>query len=118
MSSKDAKQFGCKNLVVRFCIASDIYAIMSDMSSERITVRIPEELGGRLRHRSRSNGQTESDLVRDALENYLGRSSAELSAFELAQEAGLIGCVPRGRRGPPKDLSTNPRHFKGFGKNK
>jgi len=101
---------------------SDIDAIMSDMSSERITIRIPEELGGRLRHRSRSNGQTESDLVRDALENYLGRSSREWSAFELAEEAGLIGCIPRGRggpsRSPAKDLSTNPRHFKGFGKDK
>jgi predicted DNA-binding protein len=91
---------------------------MSDMSSERITIRIPAELGGRLRHRSRSNGQTESDLVRDALENYLGRSSPEWSAFVLAEEAGLIGCVPRGRRSPPKDLSTNRRHFKGFGKGK
>ena len=91
---------------------------MSDMTSERITIRIPEELGGRLRHRSRTNGQTESDLVRDALENYLGHSSREWSAFELAEEAGLIGCIPRGRRSPPKDLSTNRRHFKGFGKDK
>jgi predicted DNA-binding protein len=91
---------------------------MSDMGSERITIRIPEELGGRLRHRSRTNGQTESDLVRDALENYLGRSSPDWSAFELAEEAGLIGCVSRGRGAPAKDLSTNPRHFKGFGKHK
>lgn len=97
---------------------SDVYVMMSDMSSERITIRIPGELGGRLRHRSRTNGQTESDLVREALENYLGRSSPEWSAFELAAEAGLIGCVPRGRRSPDKDLSTNARHFKGFGKNK
>jgi predicted DNA-binding protein len=53
------------------------------MDSERITIRIPEELGGRLRHRSRIKGQTESDLVREALEHYLGRSG-ERSAFELA----------------------------------
>jgi predicted DNA-binding protein len=95
---------------------------MSDMSSERITIRIPGELGGRLRHRSRIKGQTESDLVREALETYLGRSNGERSAFELAEEAGLIGCVRRGRRSsrlfPPKDLSTNPQHFKDFGKGK
>jgi len=103
----------------RFASLSDNYAIMSDMSSERITVRIPQELGGRLRHRSRIKGQTESDLVREALETYLGRSDGEPSAFELAEEAGLIGSIPRGgRRPPPKDLSTNPRHFKGFGKDK
>jgi len=85
---------------------------MSDMSSHRITVRIPEPLGQRLRHRSRIKGQTESDLVREALENYLGQSAKERSAYELAQEAGLIGSVKRA----PKDLSTHRRHFEGFGK--
>jgi predicted DNA-binding protein len=88
------------------------------MSSDRITIRIPQELGGRLRHRSRIKGQTESDLVREALETYLGGSNGERSAFELAEEAGLIGSIGRGRRSPAKDLSTNPRHFKGFGKDK
>ena len=101
---------------------SDNYAIMSDMGSERITVRIPQELGSRLRHRSRVKGQTESDLVREALEIHLGRSNGERSAFELAEEAGLIGAVRRGRRSsarsPAKDLSTNPRHFEGFGEDK
>jgi len=85
---------------------------MSDMSSHRITIRIPETLGERLRKRSRIKGQTESDLVREALENYLGQSAKERSAYELAQEAGLIGSVKRA----PKDLSTNRRHFEGFGR--
>lgn len=76
---------------------SDNCVSMSDMGSERITIRIPGDLGGRLRHRSRIKGQTESDLVREALETYLGRSGSERSAFELAEEAGMIGCVPRGR---------------------
>jgi predicted DNA-binding protein len=95
---------------------------MSDMESERITVRIPGELGRQLRHRSRIKGQTESDLVREALENYLAGSNGERSAFEMAEEAGLIGSVRREpgspARSPAKDLSTNPRHFKGFGKGK
>lgn len=85
---------------------------MSDMSSHRITIRIPEILGQRLRNRSQIKGQTESDLVREALENYLGQSTKEASAYELAQEAGLIGSVKRA----PKDLSTNRRHFDGFGR--
>src|SRR5579872_640528 len=119
MTSNGAKQLRQKlsSQPFDFC-ASDMCAIMSDMNSERITIRIPQELGGRLRHRSRTNGQTESDLVRDALENYLGRSSRERSAFELAEETGLIGCVPSGRRAPDKDLSTAPRHFQDFGKGK
>jgi predicted DNA-binding protein len=99
-------------------LVSDVRVILSDMSSERITIRIQEELGERLRHRSRIKGQTESDLVREALESYLGRCKGERSAYELAEEAGLIGSIPRGRGSPAKDLSTNPRHFKGFGKGK
>src|SRR6266550_304253 len=92
---------------------SDIWAIMSDMRSDRVTIRIPQTLGQRLRHRSRIQGQSESELVREALETYLGQSPKERPAFELAEEAGLIGCV---RRAPPKDLSTNRRYFEDFGK--
>ena len=84
------------------------------MASQRITVRVPKTLGVLLRSRSRASGQTPSDLVRVALETYLVRGGISRSAYELAEEAGLIGCVRRA----PKDLSTNPRHFEGFGKNK
>jgi predicted DNA-binding protein len=82
------------------------------MVSQRITVRVPVTLGARLRHRSRVKGQTPSDLVRVALESYLGERSSTGSAYELAEAAGLIGCLGRA----PKDLSTNRRHFDGFGK--
>jgi predicted DNA-binding protein len=87
---------------------------MSDMASNRITVRIPETLTSRLRSRSRANGSTESDLVREALESYLGCEPASRTAYELAEEAGIIGSV----RNAARDLSTNRRHFKGFGKSK
>jgi predicted DNA-binding protein len=87
------------------------------MSTHRITIRVPEVLGERIRKRSRAKGQTESELVREALETYLGQSFAERPAYELAEDAGLIGCISRGRTAPPKDLSTNPRYFKGFGEN-
>lgn len=85
---------------------------MSDMASERITVRVPQPLGTRLRDRSRVKGKTPSELVRVALENYLGEGSDASSAYDLAKAAGLIGCAGRA----PRDLSTNPRHFEGFGK--
>jgi predicted DNA-binding protein len=87
---------------------------MSDMSSGRITIRVPQALGQRLRSRSRLKGQAESELVREALESYLGQPSGERPAFRLAEEAGLIGCVRRA----PKDLSSDSRHFEGFGKDK
>ena len=88
---------------------------MSDtMGSHRITIRVPATLGARLRQSSRVKGQTPSDLVRVALDNYLAEESRGGSAYELAEAAGLIGCAGRA----PKDLSTNPRHFEGFGRNK
>ena len=93
---------------------SDICGILSDMASQRFTVRVPKTLGELLRDRSRAKGQTPSDLVRVALETYLGRESTPRSAYDLAEEAGLIGCAGRA----PRDLSTNRRHFEGFGKDK
>jgi predicted DNA-binding protein len=84
------------------------------MASNRITVRVPQALTTRLRNRSRAKGTTESELVREALENYLGHSGGERSAYELVQEAGIIGSA----RNAPRDLSTNPRYLKGFGKSK
>lgn len=97
---------------------SDIHATMSDMASDRITIRIPEALGQRLRHRSRMIGQPESALVREALETYLGQSTEARPAYELAAEAGLIGCIGGGPKPPAGDLSTSPRHMEAFGKSK
>src|SRR5438132_8871404 len=86
---------------------------MSDtMASDRITVRVPRTLTARLRSRSRAKGTTESELVREALENYLGHSAEERSAYELAEEAGIIGCL----RAAPRNLSTNTRHLRGLPK--
>lgn len=82
------------------------------MASQRITVRVPKVLGIRLRDHSRARGQTPSDLVRVALENYLGAQERSQSAYEMAREAGLIGCV----RDAPKDLSVNPQYMRDFGK--
>jgi predicted DNA-binding protein len=87
---------------------------MSDVVNQRITVRVPATLGARLRERSRANGKTPSDVVRIALEKYLAERSRAGSAYEMAKSAGLIGCA----RGAPTDLSTNRRHFEGFGKSK
>lgn len=87
---------------------------MSDMGSNRISVRVPEDLTARLRARSRAKGISESNLVRQALEKYLSRTASPPSAYELAERAGIVGIV----HGAPRDLGSNPRHFKGFGKGK
>jgi len=82
------------------------------MASQRISVRVSREIAQRLKERSHATGARESDVVRKALENYLPNNGKEQTAYDLAQKAGLIGCI----RNAPKDLSTNKRHFKGFGK--
>lgn len=84
---------------------------MSDMALDRITIRVPAGLGQRLRRVSAMKSKSESQVVREALEQYLERASGESSAYELAQAANLIGCLRRA----PKDLSINPAHFEGFG---
>lgn len=98
---------------IRWTDLSDIYVTMSDMATNRISVRISEDLTARLRARSRAKGTSESNLVRQALEKYLSRTSSP-SAYELAERAGIVGTVRRA----PRDLSSNRRHFKGFGKGK
>ena len=64
----------------------------------------------RLKIAARRSGTPESDLVRDAVERRLADDEDSLTAFERAKKAGLIGAV-KGTR----DLSTNPKHFDGFG---
>jgi len=81
------------------------------MSSQRITIRISESLVKRLKKHAGMKRRSESALVREALENYLGEAPIPNSAYDLAREAGLIGCV----RGGPSDLSTNRKYFDGFG---
>jgi metal-responsive CopG/Arc/MetJ family transcriptional regulator len=88
---------------------------MSDtMSSQRITIRISESLVKRLKKHAGMRRRSESALVREALETYLGEASTSSSAYDLAKEAGLIGCV--GDR--PSDLSTNRKYFEGFGESR
>jgi len=84
------------------------------MASQRITIRVPKELGAKLREQTRTSGRTPSDVVRAALESYLDRPQSSGSAYEAAKAAGLIGIA----RGLPRDLSTNRAYFKDFGRGK
>ena len=40
---------------------------------------------------------------------------AEETAYDVASRAGLIGCI-KGALRSPTDLSTNPKHMEGFGR--
>ena len=81
------------------------------MKDQRITVRLPPELRRRLKDAAHRSGSRESEIVRGAVERQLATEDEQITAFERAQKAGLIGAV----RDADRDLSTNLRHFEGFG---
>jgi len=77
------------------------------MSMKTITVKLPEPLAAWLSRRSKELGRSQSDLVRDALER--ARTGEDMpSCHDLMLD--VCGIVHG-----PKDLSTNPKHFTGFG---
>ena len=77
----------------------------------RISIRIPKELQTNMQRLVRATGKSESQIVRDALEDYCRKHENEPSCYDLAVAAGIIGCGS----GPP-DLSTNPKYMEGFGR--
>ena len=81
------------------------------MNDYRITIRLPAELRRRLKDAAHRSGTRESDIVRGAVEKQLMAEEDALTAYERAKKAGLIGAV----REASRDLSTNPKHFDGFG---
>ena len=82
------------------------------MSTARITIRIDDALRERLDSAAAAAGKTESEIVRDALEQYIDRNQPETTCYDVFKKAGVIGCV----KGGPKDLSTNPKYMEGFGR--
>ena len=89
---------------------------MSDkMKDDRITVRFPAELHRRLKDAAQRNGMRASEIVRKAVERQFAAEDDELTAYERAEKAGLIGAVRRLSPDLSPDLSTNPKHFDGFG---
>jgi Arc/MetJ-type ribon-helix-helix transcriptional regulator len=85
---------------------------MSAKSRARISVRLDQETQQRLTDEVLATGKSESDVVRQALRTYFRKRSRPESCLELARRHRLIGCAKQ----LPPDLSTNRRHFEGFGR--
>jgi len=73
-----------------------------------ITVKLPEPLASWLARRARELGRPQSELVREALERARNGAGRQTCHDLVADSCGTID--------GPADLSTNPRHFDGFGK--
>ncbi len=77
-----------------------------------LSVKLPPVLEAKLRVVARERHMSKSDVVRAALEAYFARDGKprKLSFLELAGD--LVGCL----KGGPRDLSTNPKYMRGFGR--
>jgi predicted DNA-binding protein len=76
-----------------------------------ISLKLPGSLSVRLDRAAKHLGQSKSEIVRAALEQFLNGDHAvprPMSALELAGDAV-------GRCEGPRDLSTNPKHLQGYG---
>jgi Arc/MetJ-type ribon-helix-helix transcriptional regulator len=82
------------------------------MSALRISVRLDKDTHRRLEAAVNATGKSESELVREALADYLKQERLEETCLDLARRLGLLGCAT----GLPPDLSTNRKHFEGFGR--
>jgi hypothetical protein len=89
----------------------DLYFRAPLMST--LSLRLPESLLLRLEQESRARRLTKPAVVRAALERELepAKSVRATSCCDLARD--LAGSV---RKKMPKDLATNPKHMKSFGR--
>lgn len=72
-----------------------------------ISLKLPPELRFKLERAAKRRGQSKSEVVRAALEQYLD-CERPMSALELAGD--IVGCGEG-----PGDLSTNPKYMEGYG---
>lgn len=76
-----------------------------------ISLKLPEGLHVKLARAAREQGKTKSDVVRDALEQFLN-GQRQLPAITVGDLAGdLIGSAAG-----PTDLATNPKYMEGYGR--
>jgi len=77
-----------------------------------MSVKLPPVLEAKLKALVRERRTSKSEVVRAALEAYFARDGKprKLSALDLAGD--LVGCL----KGGPRDLSTNPKYMRGFGR--
>ncbi len=79
---------------------------------ERINVRVDERLKQELEAEANEKGVRPSDIVRQALEEHMRQRTPRQNCHDIAERIGLI----KSAKGLPVDLSTNPEHMEGFGR--
>jgi hypothetical protein len=79
---------------------------------ERINVRVESRLKQQLEAEAREKGVSPSAIVRQALEEHIRQQKPRETCYDIAKRLGIIGIY----KDAPHDLSTNPEHMEGFGR--
>jgi metal-responsive CopG/Arc/MetJ family transcriptional regulator len=79
---------------------------------ERINVRVDQRLKQALEAEAREKGVSPSDVVRQVLEEHVKQQPPRQSCLDIARRIGILGIY----KDAPSDLSTNPEHMEGFGR--
>jgi metal-responsive CopG/Arc/MetJ family transcriptional regulator len=79
---------------------------------ERINVRVDGRLKHELEAEAREKGVSPSDIVRQALEEHMRQRTPHETCLDIARRIGILGVYKHA----PSDLSTNPKHMEGFGR--
>ena len=79
---------------------------------ERINVRVQGALKQKLEIEAVRKGVSPSAIVRRVLEEHLDCQAPPESCLQLAERLGILGSI----KGLPPDLTTNPDHMEGFGR--
>ena len=78
-----------------------------------LTVKIPSQLERELRQLSAREHRPRSEVVRQAIQEYISNHTPSAPPASALEQAGdLVGCFTGG----PTDLASNPRHLDGFGR--
>ena len=74
-----------------------------------VSLKLPAPLNLRVESEARKRRVTKSQVIRECLEQSLNGQHKALSCLDLAGD--LAGCLSGA-----KDLATNPKYMKGFGR--
>jgi hypothetical protein len=74
---------------------------------ESMSIKLPKTLSAKVSSLAKRRNVSRTEIVRDALEAYTAAEG--YSAGSAVSD--LKGCL----KGLPRDLSTHPRHLKGYG---
>jgi hypothetical protein len=74
------------------------------------SVKLPDDVEERLKDAAWARSVSRSDLVREAIAEYLVQDPEMPSGSALAAVQDLVGSLEG-----PEDLSTNPDHLRGYG---